>query len=161
MKYRLVNIIVLLIFLSFWLMLSEKIDIESLLIGCVISFAVYYLNRDFIIFFSEKKFLNIQRLVYLIQYLFLLLKEIIVANFQVARIVLSRELKISPKVVKFKTKLKNDLTKTILANSITLTPGTLSIQVNDDEFIVHCLLEEYEYTLIDSKFEKILLKIEE
>ncbi|SHJ93751.1 multisubunit sodium/proton antiporter, MrpE subunit [Caminicella sporogenes DSM 14501] len=161
MKYRLVNIIVLLIFLSFWLMLSEKIDIESLLIGCVISFAVYYLNRDFIIFFSEKKFLNIQRLVYLIQYLFLLLKEIIVANFQVAKIVLSRELKISPKVVKFKTKLKNDLTKTILANSITLTPGTLSIQVNDDEFIVHCLLEEYEYTLIDSKFEKILLKIEE
>ncbi|RKD22278.1 hypothetical protein BET04_06400 [Caminicella sporogenes] len=151
----------LLIFLSFWLMLSEKIDIESLLIGCVISFAVYYLNRDFIIFFSEKKFLNIQRLVYLIQYLFLLLKEIIVANFQVAKIVLSRELKISPKVVKFKTKLKNDLTKTILANSITLTPGTLSIQVNDDEFIVHCLLEEYEYTLIDSKFEKILLKIEE
>jgi len=70
-------------------------------------------------------------------------------------------MKISPNVVKFKTNLKKDLSKTILANSITLTPGTITIEVKGDEFTVHCLSEKNIEGIINSKFEKILLKIEE
>jgi len=61
----------------------------------------------------------------------------------------------------FTTDLKSDFLRTILANSITLTPGTITVDMSDDEFTVHCLRGEYGQGLVDSKFEKILLRIEE
>jgi multicomponent Na+:H+ antiporter subunit E len=93
-------------------------------------------------------------------YLLLLLKEIILANISVARIVVSPKMDVSPCIVILKTQLKSKLHRAILANSITLTPGTLTVQFTEDELVVHCLIKKYIPDLIHSKFEKLLLKIE-
>ncbi|MDK2920008.1 MAG: multicomponent Na+:H+ antiporter subunit [Candidatus Petromonas sp.] len=155
------NITAILIYLLFWFILAERINFQAFTVGLMICLVVYNFNRDNIEEFFGKNFTASQKISCIIKYVLLLVKEIIIANFQVAKIVLSRDMKISPNVVKFKTNLKKDLSKTILANSITLTPGTITIEVKGDEFTVHCLSEKNIEGIINSKFEKILLKIEE
>lgn len=81
-----------------------------------------------------------------------------------ARRVLSPSLPINPGIVKFKTKLTTNYSKMVLANSITLTPGTLTVDVIDDTFYIHWIDvkttdPEKAFTEIAESFEKILLKI--
>ncbi|MDF2890174.1 MAG: sodium:proton antiporter [Clostridia bacterium] len=144
------------LFLLFWLILCEKLNAEVFMIGIVISAAVYYFNRNLL---PTGNF-RIRKLPLYALYLLLLLKEIILANISVAGIVLSPKMNVSPCIVRLKTQLKSKLHRAILANSITLTPGTLTVQFIEDELIVHCLVKAYIPGLIHSKFEKLLLKIE-
>lgn len=72
-------------------------------------------------------------------YLLWLIKEIFRANFRVARLVLSRRLKIEPQSVILAPAQKSDLARAIFANSITLTPGTITVETFDDVFLVHAL----------------------
>lgn len=154
------NIIIIFIFILFFIILTEKLNLEIIFLGGIVSLIVYKLN-----FPGKEKTFPLNKipfkLFYLTKYLLILIKEIVIANFHVAKIVISKTPDISPTIVEFNTKLKNDLNKTILANSITLTPGTLTLGVNGDTFRVHCLKREYEDGLKNSKFEEILLKLEE
>ncbi|MCT4606181.1 MAG: Na+/H+ antiporter subunit E [Marinisporobacter sp.] len=151
----------LLFFIGFWLILAETINIERLWIGMIICLGVYAFNKELEISDSGKCFQNFKKVSCCITYLFILIKEIVVANFQVAKIILSPKMNISPEIVRFHSKLKSDFYRTILANSITLTPGTITVFMEGDELIVHCLKKEYIEDVLNSKFEKILLKIEE
>jgi multicomponent Na+:H+ antiporter subunit E len=81
--------------------------------------------------------INPVRLFWFIVYLIYLLFHVVIANLDVAYRVLHPEMPIKPGIVKFKTSLKSDLAKTVLANSITLTPGTLTIDIIDDYYYVH------------------------
>ena len=101
---------------------------------------------------------------YFIKYFFVFLGALIKANLDVAKRVISPKLPINPGIVSFKTKLTNDFAKMVLANSITLTPGTLTIDVVDDTFYIHWIDvttndNEQIYKEIAEPFEKILLKI--
>ena len=71
-----------------------------------------------------------------------LLKEIVVANLQVARAILSPRLPISPRMIRIKPTQKTDVGRVIYANSITLTPGTVTVAVEGDEFVIHSLLAD-------------------
>ena len=77
----------------------------------------------------------------IIRFIFHFSWELIVANFQVLRIVLSPRLKIRPGIIAYKTECKTPLSITSLANSITLTPGTLSVDISeyDSTIFVHTL----------------------
>ena len=70
-----------------------------------------------------------------------LLKEIVVANLQVTRIMLSRRPAISPTMVTLTSTAKQRLSLVIFGNSITLTPGTVSVDVHEDEITVHAISE--------------------
>lgn len=110
------------------------------------------------------KILSPKRIYYMIIYLGVFTIELIKSNFDVARRVLTPSLPINPGIIKFKSKLPTDYSKMVLANSITLTPGTLSIDIIDDTFYIHWIDvkttdPEKTYTEIAEKFEKILLKI--
>jgi multicomponent Na+:H+ antiporter subunit E len=146
--------------LSFWLVLAEKITLEAVCIGAGICLWTYFFNGEYPIEIP-KKFFALRGMQYMFVYLFVLSREIITANVQVAQVVLSRNISITPDVIQFQTKLKSELTKTILANSITLTPGTLTVLMEQDLLTVHCLQKDYAQDVLNSKFEKILLKIEE
>jgi multicomponent Na+:H+ antiporter subunit E len=94
-------------------------------------------------------------------YLFVFIWQLLLANIDVARRVLSPTIPLNPGIVKVKTKLKGDFGKLTLANSITLTPGTLSIDIIDDELFVHTVFvkgetEEAKQQNIIEPFEKIL-----
>ena len=71
-----------------------------------------------------------------------LLWEIAKANWDVARIILKPSLPIKPRLMRIRASQKTDLAKVIYANSITLTPGTITLDVRDDKFLVHALSDE-------------------
>jgi multicomponent Na+:H+ antiporter subunit E len=103
------------------------------------------------------------RCFYAIFYIFFLLKEIIVSNFDVAYRVLSPNMPIRPGIVVVKTKLKSDLAKLILANSITLTPGTFTLGFVGDTLLIHWIYVTDDskdgIAKIGDKFEYYLTKI--
>ncbi|MFT5871634.1 MAG: multicomponent Na+:H+ antiporter subunit E [Clostridium sp.] len=147
------------LYLLFWIVISENAKVETICIGIIISLLVASLNKDLM---CGKRKLNFKKnTARWITYIIIWIKEIVVSNFNVAKIVLSPQILISPKIVTINTKIKSDFHKTIFANSITLTPGTLTISMVRDEIIVHCLKEEFSRELTNSVFEKIILKIEE
>lgn len=88
-----------------------------------------------------------------------LLKEIVKANLTVARIVLSRRLPIAPTVVSVDASDLPPVGQTILANSITLTPGTLSMDVNRGVIEVHCLTAEGARELKDGEMARRVTKL--
>ncbi|MEZ6195216.1 MAG: Na+/H+ antiporter subunit E [Planctomycetota bacterium] len=71
-----------------------------------------------------------------------LVSKIFRANLDVARIILSPRMPISPRMVRVRTLQETDLARTIYANSVTLTPGTVTVAVEDPDIIVHAITEE-------------------
>jgi len=146
-------------FLAFWTILAERVTITSTIFGAMLATIIYiYVNESY-------KGINLLKSMKLIPiwitFLLQLIKEIIIANFQVAIIVLSKDMSIAPEVVEYKTELDSDLLKTILANSITLTPGTMTVDIEGDSLKIHCLNRNYAEALGNNAFEKTLLRIQE
>lgn len=91
----------------------------------------------------------------------ILLREICVANLHVAMIVLSPRLPISPQVSRYTTRLKNPSLLTIFCTAITLTPGTMTVDIEAGTLRIHCLTQAYAESLDQNPVEPILLRIEE
>ena len=121
-----------------WVALNGRITAEILAFGAVIAAAVYWFIAGFCYWFmcrfleySPKSdirfFKNFFRT---LQYLFVLFEEIVKSSFAVIKIVFSKKLEIQPQIVFFEVPLKSEFLITILANSITLTPGTITVDVD-------------------------------
>ncbi|KOA18119.1 Na(+)/H(+) antiporter subunit E [Clostridium homopropionicum DSM 5847] len=153
---------VMFMYIMFWLILSEGNSMESIVIGTGISAVIGVFNKRYtLVRIHQRSFKNIGlQIKYWALFLLVLLREIVLANIHVAKVVLTPKVEISPCMTTFTTNLKSDFLRTILANSITLTPGTVTVDVIGDEFEVHCLKREYGQGLVNSEFEKILLRIE-
>ncbi|MEE9396396.1 MAG: Na+/H+ antiporter subunit E [Methylococcales bacterium] len=96
----------------------------------------------------------------LINYLFWLIGQIIMANIEVARIILDPKLPISPGMKTLKITQQTDLGRTIYANSITLTPGTISVLVEKDTILVHSLTEQTYQELAKNKMDARVTRLE-
>ena len=95
-----------------------------------------------------------------ILYGLVLLKEVMVSNIKVLKIILSRKEKAEPEIVSFNVDLKTHFMRTLIANSITLTPGTITISLQRDKIIVHCLRKEFIEGFENSTLVKIAKRIE-
>lgn len=89
----------------------------------------------------------------LIPFLGWLLWQIIIANIDVARRVIDPKMPIRPGIVKIRSNMKSDLAQTTLANSITLTPGTMTLDIVDGDIYIHCLAIEDEEKILKSERE--------
>ena len=76
-------------------------------------------------------------------YLWWLLREIVKSNIQVARIILRRKISIRRQILRVPSSQKSDVGQVIFANSITLTPGTISLELRDGEILVHALNRDF------------------
>ena len=146
-----------------WLAFTATLAKQEVLIGGVTSFLIALMTSKFLKC-CTLKFLMPNRLFFMLVYILVFIRELLKANFDVARRVISPSLPINPGIIKFKTNLKSDYAKMVLANSITLTPGTLSIDIVDDTFYVHWIDvkstdPEQAFKDVAETFEKILLKI--
>ena len=146
-----------------WIAFTTSFAAQELIIGIFTTIIISFLSiRLFTC--CTLAILSPVRIVYMIWYLFVFIVALIKSNLDVARRVLTPALPINPGIVKFQTKLTTDYSKMVLANSITLTPGTLSVDIIDDTFYIHWIDvkttdPEKVYTEIAEQFEKILLKI--
>ncbi len=144
--------IYLIILLSaFWVVLSGIYDLFHLSLGAASIILVILLNRRVISldFYSQERSSPSFRIHRLAIYIPWLMWQVAVSSIQVAVIILSPKMPINPSIIRFKVKLPNMTSKVILGNSISLTPGTLTIDIEGDEFLVHALTDEA-FNLISS-----------
>ena len=122
----------------FWLMLSGKLDTDVLIVGAVASLIIALLYRDGLSFFTEFRFTP-QAMVAGFRYYGYFLQDLFKSNLNMAAIVLSPSLPITPGIVKVRTRLKSRMGRLMLANSITLTPGTLTVEMAGEWLYIHCV----------------------
>lgn len=127
----------------FWIILTSNLNPINLLIGLACSLLATFLSKRLLSPYIEDIQLPLRQLWRLLLYLPKLIGLIVVANIDVAERLLYPKIPISPAIVKFKFTAKKPLTKLTLANSITLTPGTLTVDVRENYFFVHCLASEH------------------
>jgi multicomponent Na+:H+ antiporter subunit E len=143
--------------LLFWLMLTGTTASDSLLIGALAALAITLLFGEGLSFFTEFRFTP-QAFVAGLLYYGYFLKELVRSNLKLARIVLSPDLPIDPAIVKVRTRLKSRMGRLMLANSITMTPGTLTVELDGEWLYVHWV--KIESTNIDGATEEIVAGFE-
>ncbi len=146
-----------------WLAFTSSLAIQEVIAGLITSLIIALFTSRFFDC-CPVALLSPVRLFWSVVYLFVFLIELVKANLDVARRVVSPSLPINPGIVKFNTSLKSEYAKMVLTNSITLTPGTLSVDLIGDTLYIHwidvkTLDPEKAHKEIAEKFEKILLKI--
>lgn len=140
-------------------------DVPSVLVGVIVAAIIALFWSHKIYMRGAWHILDIRRYFWALLYLPVLLWEILKANLQVAYIVLHPELPVRPGIVRIKTRLRSQSGIAALADSITLTPGTLSINAEEDGTLyVHWLVvasedEEVAKQKIIGRFEWLLEKI--
>lgn len=149
-----------LLFMVFWIILNGRFTWEIFLFGLAVSAAVYWFICRFMDYSLRKDFLLFKNAGLFVLFLGVLIREIAKANLGVLRLILSPKYLPEPALVYFRTDLKSGICKVLLANSITLTPGTITVSVEGDEFLVHCLDKEMAEGIEDSDFVRILRRME-
>ena len=149
-----------LLFFFVWIVFNGRITAEIVTIGILVSVAVFAFFCKFMDYSIKKELLLYKRGVFFLGYLYLLMKEIVKANLAVTHLILTQKEELEPMIVTFKTKLKSETAKVMLANSITLTPGTITVSMEEDELVVHCLDKSLAEGIEDSCFVKVLEKME-
>ncbi len=128
--------VLLFVFLMvFWIMLTGWKEEEIVFaIGLSLLITLIFTSKSSV--FSEIKFTP-KSILYMFIYVFVFLSELVKSNFDVAARVANPKLPINPGIVKVKTKLKSKLGRIMLANSITLTPGTLTVETKGEYYYIH------------------------
>ncbi|MDD3335411.1 MAG: Na+/H+ antiporter subunit E [Eubacteriales bacterium] len=147
------------IFFAFWLVLNGRFTWEIAAFGAVLSAALYWFCVKFLEYSPKAEWKAIRKIPGMARYFFLLIKEIFKANFALMKIVYSPKKKIKPQLVTFHTPLRNPGLRSVLADSITLTPGTITVMLEDGEMTVHCLDESFAQGIEDLEFQRLLLKL--
>jgi len=140
-----------------WLLLNWTLDPVNLIIGASLSLFLSLVFCSKCHVFDEIN-LTPKAFVYTFIYLIVFLVDLVKANIDVTRRVLSPSLPIKPGIVKVKTTLKSKMARLILADSITLTPGTFTLHVEGDYFYIHWISAEVED--VEQASEKLVRKFE-
>lgn len=139
-----------LLLLGLWLLFSGHYDVFHISAGVLSVAFVLTLNRSlFKVRLYPGDVHRQLRLLALAGYLPWLMKEIVIAALQVARIVLTPRMPVDPSLVEFHAELPNAAAQTVLANSITLTPGTVTIDIAHGVFLVHAITDPSSVNLVE------------
>ncbi len=150
----------LLLFFGVWLIFNGTITAEIVGIGAVIVLLMFAFICRFMDYSLRQEISLYKKSIYLLHYILILGMEIVKANMAVIRLILSNREVVEPVMVCVHTNLKSNFCRVLLANSITLTPGTITVSLDGDECVVHCLDKSLSEGMEDSIFEKMLEKIE-
>ncbi|WP_429884833.1 Na+/H+ antiporter subunit E [Geoalkalibacter halelectricus] len=137
------RLVTFLILFAFWMMLSGMFDAFHLFLGVIACGAVAYFSAH-LLFPDGKVGLCGRNVLGMALYLPWLFWQIVIANLQVAKIVLHPRMLdlINPQIVRFKTAIKSPFARVTFGQSITLTPGTITINIDRDEFTVYALTDD-------------------
>lgn len=147
-------------FFLLWIIFNGRVTLEVVVFGLLVSAALYWFMWKFMGCSLRTELAYAKKGAYLLQYLYCLIREIVIANFAAMRLVLSSRQMVEPCIVQFETDLKSSTSRFLLANSITLTPGTITVAVDGNRFTVHCLDKSLSEGMEDSSFVRVLRKIE-
>ena len=141
----------------FWIMLMGNVESDTLLVGVAASLLITILYRDGFSFFTEFR-ASPAAFVAGLKYYGYFFTELVRSNLRLSAIVSSPALPINPAIIKVRTTLKSRMGRLMLANSITLTPGTFTVDVDGEFLYVHCVTLEAETT--EAATQEIVARLE-
>lgn len=149
-----------LLFFLIWVIFNGQLTWEIAAFGVVIATVMYLFICKFMGYKPEMDLILCRKFFLILQYVFVLVKEIVKANYAVIKMIMSSRYEIEPVIVRFRTDLKTAPARILLANSITLTPGTITVSLEGDEYVVHCLDKELAKGINSSIFVTLLRQLE-
>ena len=148
-----------LLYFVLWVAFAGAVTLEICIFGLVIAAAIFWFTCKFMDHSIEKELNYYKKSLKFIKYLFVLMNEIRKANVQTIQMILTKK-EVKPKLVNFTTDLQTEKGKVILANSITLTPGTITVSLEGSEYLVHCLDESMAPGMDKSVFVELISDLE-
>ncbi len=149
----------LVLFFVLWIILNGRVTPEILIIGAVLAFAVSVLGYRLFGIRPEDDLRILRNVPVIILYILNLIVEIVKAAASVIAVALNPRKKPEPEIIEFRSGIRSEIRNVLLANSITLTPGTFTLFHEGDYFVVHCLRKEYAEGIEDSSFIRLLKKL--
>lgn len=144
----------------FWLLLNGNVTLEIVLLGLAVTALMALLEYTLFGYTPKTEGMLLRKAPVFCAYIPVLMWEILKAGWAVSKVVLFRRYKVTPALVTFRTDLKTEFGRFLLANSITLTPGTITVQVKGDRLTVHCLDKSMLDTSDDGVFQRWIRKLE-
>lgn len=150
---------VFLALLAFWLLISGSFDYQHLIAGVILALFTAYLWSDLLVE-SGAMVPGAKSMLMFLRYMMDLAVEVVKSNITVALIVLNPSLPISPGFIVLRTRLKTRFGRVAYANSITLTPGTLTVELEGDRLIIHALTADSAEGVSHWVMEEEMLRLE-
>ena len=144
------------LFFALWLLLSARVSAEILIFGAVLSLALYLFLVRALGWNLKREALFWRSVPFFLLYLLNLVRETAIAAATVARLALTPSRQPEPVLVEFYSGLDRDWLNVLLANSITLTPGTITVLQEQDHFLIHSLRTEYAEGIENCSFIRLL-----
>jgi multicomponent Na+:H+ antiporter subunit E len=145
-----------LLYFMLWVIFNGNITLEICLFGVVIAAVVFAFTCKFMDYSIEKEKKLLKNSFRILCYVVVLVKEIVKANFAVLHMILSEREELEPVLVDFQADMKTSMGQALLANAITLTPGTITVSLENTEYVVHCLDESLAEGMDTSVFVEML-----
>ena len=147
------------VFFLLWVILNGRVTLEIILTGIVIAAAVFALSRAVFNYSLKDELLFWRNIPLMILYVINLIGEILKASLAVIRVIRAPAKHPDPVLIEFDSEFSSVVQNVVLANSITLTPGTYTVRLEGNHFLVHCLIPEFAEGIEDSSFVKLLRKM--
>jgi len=143
------------LFFLLWVILNGRVTVEIVLFGAAVSAAVTFFTHRVFGYGWNGDLMFLKNIPFFIRFLPVLVIEIVKAACAVTAVVLTGK-QPDPVIHEFDSGLGCEVQNVILANAITLTPGTYTVVQEGEHFVVHCLFPEYADGLEESRFVKLL-----
>lgn len=148
------------VFFLIWIIFNGKLTLEIAIFGMLVAALMYAFIIKFMGYRLKMDIMLLLLSGSIVRYLGILIVEIAKANIQVIKLIGTSRYELEPVVVYFHVDLKYTATRVLLANSITLTPGTITVYIKDNLLAVHCLDKSLANDLDESVFVHELRRIE-
>ena len=149
-----------LLFFGFWVVLNGRLTPEIAVFGAVISAGAYWFLCRFLDYAPRYDLVILRHLPWLGRYMLVLIREICLAALAMAGWIFNHRDIPEPVLVSFHPPLKTSFAQAVLANSISLTPGTITVSMVGGDFRVHCYDKRMADKIDDSVFVRLLMKLE-
>ena len=149
------------LYLLLFIVFNGKFTTEILVIGAVVAAGMLFFSIKFLNHSLKKEIIIYRSIFYFMYFTGVLLLEIVKANGYVMKMILSPNLSPSPALVRFETDINSPRLKALLANAITLTPGTITAELEENTFVVHCLDRSLAEGIEKSVFVRLIKNMED
>lgn len=143
---------------AFWLVLTGSLGLLDLALGVVFSLLLGAWTARFL-WPADAPALAPRQAGRLLLYIPRLLASVVMAALQVAEVVLDPRMPIDPVIIGHRTSFTHDVSRVAYANSITLTPGTLAVDIDSETFYIHCLAERFATDIATGDLERRVLRV--
>lgn len=148
------------ILLALWLVFAGSVTVTNLILGVLVAGLITLLCTKYMGYSTPRFYVGLKKTPALLGYIGELLKKIVIANRDVLRQIYRKGQPAST-LARFRTPLKSEGLRVLVANSITLTPGTYTVKLEGDEYAVHALDTSFQEDIENSAFFKLAQKMEE